>query len=361
MSTPTLTVPAALVALVREGAYAVSRDISEAIDTGDDLTICRDRLTGVCRLLDQVGWSAQDPNVDTQLDVRKHAPTLTAVVDLMLGMLKHQAAAPPTITPPSPNGKTNTGCCASSTRSYGRRVVEMAERPCVVFGKALRAARVDRGFSQADLARAASLHRTHIPLLETGAPRTTFRDSAQARPRPGDTGRRAVPEGRDPRSAARAHAPAPPPGDWLHAAAGGPQGWPDRLCIWARRAWADGPDMEHRLADRQGAALRSSHRPEGQRCVGPAHAVSHSRAMRLAARSARHARNADSRRKPSRGSPGSTAATSARSRAAAGGRPARVRQAAAEPSQKVWYPIGTLASIWPPSQPAKNSSFTGLL
>lgn len=44
----------------------------------------------------------------------------------------------------------------------------MAERPCVVFGKALRAARVDRGMTQADLARAAGLHSSHIHLLEAG-------------------------------------------------------------------------------------------------------------------------------------------------------------------------------------------------
>lgn len=37
-----------------------------------------------------------------------------------------------------------------------------------MFGKALRAARLDRGLTQADLARAAGVHRSHIHLLETG-------------------------------------------------------------------------------------------------------------------------------------------------------------------------------------------------
>lgn len=91
MSTPTLTVLSALVPLLREGAGAVSRDIAEAIDTGDDLTGCRDRLTGVCDLLDEIGWSDEDPTVDTQLVVGEHGSTLTAVVDLMLGVLAHQA------------------------------------------------------------------------------------------------------------------------------------------------------------------------------------------------------------------------------------------------------------------------------
>jgi hypothetical protein len=91
-SMSTTIIPGVLVEPLREGAYAVSRDVAEAIDQGEDLRVCRERLAGVCRLLDEIGWTGDDPSVDTEIDLDAHAatlrPMLAAVVGLMLALMK---------------------------------------------------------------------------------------------------------------------------------------------------------------------------------------------------------------------------------------------------------------------------------
>jgi hypothetical protein len=86
------TIPGVLVAPLREGAYAVSRDIAEAIDHGDDLQVCRERLAGVCRLLDVIGWTRADPCTDTEIDVGVHAPILRSAAEIMLPVLRDAEA-----------------------------------------------------------------------------------------------------------------------------------------------------------------------------------------------------------------------------------------------------------------------------
>jgi hypothetical protein len=72
---------------LREGAYAVSRDVAEAIDQSEDLCVCCARIAGVCRLLDVIGWTREDPARDTEVDFGVHAGTLRAVAALMLPLL----------------------------------------------------------------------------------------------------------------------------------------------------------------------------------------------------------------------------------------------------------------------------------
>jgi hypothetical protein len=79
-----ITIPGVLVAPLREGAYAVSRDVAEAIDQGQGLKACRDRLTGVCRLLDAIGWTDEDPARDVEVDLGVNAAMLCAAVAVML-------------------------------------------------------------------------------------------------------------------------------------------------------------------------------------------------------------------------------------------------------------------------------------
>jgi len=88
------TIPGAVVAPLREGAYAVSRDVAEAIDQGEDLATCRERLAGVCSLLDAIGWSEDDPAKDTELDLAVHSTTLRAAVEIMLALLRTAASEP---------------------------------------------------------------------------------------------------------------------------------------------------------------------------------------------------------------------------------------------------------------------------
>jgi len=80
---PTITIPRALIPLIREGAGAVSRDIAEAIDHDGDLPVCRDRLTSLCSLLDAI---SRDEAVD--LDVHEQGATLTAAVGHVLPPLQ---------------------------------------------------------------------------------------------------------------------------------------------------------------------------------------------------------------------------------------------------------------------------------
>jgi len=84
----TTTIPGVLIAPMREGAYAVSRDVAEAIDQGDGLSVCRERLAGVCRLLDVIGWMRDDPAADTEIDLGVLAATLRSAVEIMLPILR---------------------------------------------------------------------------------------------------------------------------------------------------------------------------------------------------------------------------------------------------------------------------------
>ena len=90
MST-SLMIRARVIGCVREGAFAVARDVAEAIDHAADreeMLASRDRLAGVCALLERVGWSAGEPAVETELDGGAHAATLAAVVGVMLPLMK---------------------------------------------------------------------------------------------------------------------------------------------------------------------------------------------------------------------------------------------------------------------------------
>jgi hypothetical protein len=83
-----ITIPGVLFDPLREGAYAVSRDVAEAIDHGEELCVCRARLAGVCRLLDVIGWTCEDPAADTEVDFGVHAGTLRVAVEIMLPLLR---------------------------------------------------------------------------------------------------------------------------------------------------------------------------------------------------------------------------------------------------------------------------------
>jgi hypothetical protein len=83
-----ITVPGVLFDPLREGAYAASRDVAEAIDHGEDLAVCRARLAGVCRLLDVIGWTREHPAADTEVDFGVHAGTLRVAVEIMLPLLR---------------------------------------------------------------------------------------------------------------------------------------------------------------------------------------------------------------------------------------------------------------------------------
>jgi hypothetical protein len=84
----TITIPCVLIEAIREGAYAVSRDVAEAIDHGEDLRVCRERLDGVCRLLEAVGSTRADPSTDTDVDLDVHAATLRPLAAIMLPLLR---------------------------------------------------------------------------------------------------------------------------------------------------------------------------------------------------------------------------------------------------------------------------------
>jgi hypothetical protein len=78
----TITIPGVLVARVREGAHAMAGDIAEAIDHGEDLIVCRDRLTSLCALL-----AAISGDEAVEIDVSEHGPTLRAAVGHVLSVL----------------------------------------------------------------------------------------------------------------------------------------------------------------------------------------------------------------------------------------------------------------------------------
>ena len=82
-----VTIPGVLFDPLREGAYALSRDVAEAIDQGEDLVVCRARLVGVCRLLDVVGATCENPARDTEVDYAVHVGALRAAVGVMLPLM----------------------------------------------------------------------------------------------------------------------------------------------------------------------------------------------------------------------------------------------------------------------------------
>jgi hypothetical protein len=82
-----ITIPGVLYEPLRAGAYALSRDVAEAIDHGEDLNVCHARLAGICRLLDVIGWTREDAATDAEVDFGVHAGTLRAAVALMLPLM----------------------------------------------------------------------------------------------------------------------------------------------------------------------------------------------------------------------------------------------------------------------------------
>ncbi len=82
-----ITIPGVFYEPLREGAYALSLDVAEAIEHGQNLNVCRARLAGICRLLDVIGWTREDAATDVEVDLGVHAGTLRAVVALMLPLM----------------------------------------------------------------------------------------------------------------------------------------------------------------------------------------------------------------------------------------------------------------------------------
>jgi hypothetical protein len=82
-----ITIPGVLYEPLREGAYALSRDVAEAIDHGEDLNVCRSRLAGICQLLDVIGWTREAAATDAEVDFGVHAGTLRAAVAQMLPLM----------------------------------------------------------------------------------------------------------------------------------------------------------------------------------------------------------------------------------------------------------------------------------
>jgi hypothetical protein len=91
MSNNTVVIPARIIPEVREGIEAVSRDVAEAIDhaTGrGELFVARDRLGGVCALLDCLDRVAREDAVGVEVDGGEHGATLAATVDVMCSVLQ---------------------------------------------------------------------------------------------------------------------------------------------------------------------------------------------------------------------------------------------------------------------------------
>jgi hypothetical protein len=90
MST-TLMIPARVIPRIREGAYAVARDVAERIDQAaavEELRAARDQLCGVCGLLASVESASLEETTDIELDGSEYAAALAAVVSLMLPLMK---------------------------------------------------------------------------------------------------------------------------------------------------------------------------------------------------------------------------------------------------------------------------------
>lgn len=90
MST-TLMIPERAIPRIREGAYAVVRDVAERIDQAasvEDLFAARDRLCGVCGLLARIDGSSPEGAAEAGLDGDEYAAALAAVLGLILPLLK---------------------------------------------------------------------------------------------------------------------------------------------------------------------------------------------------------------------------------------------------------------------------------
>jgi len=101
----TLTIPARVIGCIRQGAFAVARDVAEEIDHAagrEEMLASRDRLDGVCALLERVGWSAGEPAVEIELDGGEHAATLAPVVGVMLPMMERWLGELPSDDPARP-------------------------------------------------------------------------------------------------------------------------------------------------------------------------------------------------------------------------------------------------------------------
>jgi hypothetical protein len=84
MSNNTVVVPVGVIACIREGIDAVARDVAEAIDQAAsraELFGARDRLGGVCALLDCLGQVSWEDGTGVEVDVREHGAALAAAID----------------------------------------------------------------------------------------------------------------------------------------------------------------------------------------------------------------------------------------------------------------------------------------
>ena len=100
-----LVIPVGVVALVREGAYALVRGVAEDVDHAKglgDLFAARDRLCGVCALVERIEQDSGDEAQDVQVGVREHAAMLTAVVGVMLPLMEEWRAELPGDDPTRP-------------------------------------------------------------------------------------------------------------------------------------------------------------------------------------------------------------------------------------------------------------------
>jgi hypothetical protein len=90
-SDKTVVVPVRIIRYIREGIGSVARDVAEAIDhaaSRGELFACRDRLGGVCALLDCLGRPVREDAAGVEVDVGDHGATLAAVVDVMCPVLQ---------------------------------------------------------------------------------------------------------------------------------------------------------------------------------------------------------------------------------------------------------------------------------
>ncbi|HTD08633.1 MAG TPA: hypothetical protein VK680_07055 [Solirubrobacteraceae bacterium] len=100
-----LVIPVGVVALVREGAYALVRGVAEDIDNAKgvgELFAARDRLCEVCALIERIEYAASEQPREVELGVREHAGMLTAVLGLMLPLMEEWLAGLPGDDPTRP-------------------------------------------------------------------------------------------------------------------------------------------------------------------------------------------------------------------------------------------------------------------
>jgi hypothetical protein len=78
-------IPAALLPCLREGALTLARDVAEAIDHGDDLRECTDRLRAIYELLDAI--DASTAGGSAALAMGDHVQTVAQAVAIMLPLM----------------------------------------------------------------------------------------------------------------------------------------------------------------------------------------------------------------------------------------------------------------------------------